>query len=128
MLGYKSDQRSRAAGEQRLPGKCGAFVAFWEWQGQAESDKIGLSLVDGDNQTRGWGNPIETFAPLPRAEWQDGMIVRDDFALVIFPDTPPGDYRLAAWLSRPATGETVGVYPFGEDTVTISIVPRGTVQ
>ncbi|NJN93046.1 MAG: hypothetical protein HC875_02620 [Anaerolineales bacterium] len=49
------------------------------------------------------------------------MIVRDDFALVIFPDTPPGDYHLAAWIERPATGETVGVFPLAER---LKIVPR----
>jgi hypothetical protein len=87
---------------------------YWEWQGLAAADKLRLSLVDGNGQTRGYGNPIETVAPVPRAEWQDGMVARDDFALVIFPDTPPGEYRLAAWIERPATGETVGVFNLDE--------------
>ncbi len=28
------------------------------------------------------------------------MVVRDEFALAVFADTPPGDYRLAAWNER----------------------------
>jgi hypothetical protein len=52
------------------------------------------------------------------------MVVRDDFALVIFPDTLPGEYRLAAWIERPMTGETVGVFPLAEK---FQIVPREAV-
>ncbi len=128
LLGYNLTSEAGQPVTTAYPESVVLLSLYWEWQGQAEGDKIGLSLVDGANKTRGWGNPIETVAPLPRSAWQDGMVVRDDFALVIFPDTPPGDYRLAVWLARPATGETVGVYPFGQDTVTIPIVPRGAAQ
>ncbi len=96
---------------------------YWEWQGKAEDEPIGVSLVDDDGATWGWGNPIETVAPLPYAEWQEGMVVRDDFALVVFPDTAPGTYRLAAWIDRPETGETVGVFPL-EGEVMIEVVLR----
>jgi hypothetical protein len=95
---------------------------FWEWQGKAEDEPIGVSLVDADGVTRGWGNSIQTAAPVPYAEWQEGMVVRDDFALVIFADTQPGVYRLAVWIDRPATGETVGVFPL-EDEVMIEVAP-----
>jgi hypothetical protein len=100
---------------------------FWEWQGQSADDKLNLSLIDEYNKTRGWGNAIETVAPLPRAEWHEGMVVRDDFALVIFPDTPPGEYRLAAWIQRPATSETVGVFSFAEPVI-VPIVPPESKQ
>ncbi|MFN8458467.1 MAG: glycosyltransferase family 39 protein [Anaerolineae bacterium] len=100
LLGYNLTSEAGQPVSNAYPESVVLVSLYWEWQGQAEGDKIGLSLVDGNNKTRGWGNPIETFAPLPRAEWQEGMVVRDNFALVIFPDTPPGDYHLAAWLSR----------------------------
>ena len=96
---------------------------YWEWQGKAEDEVIRLSLVDDAGETKGWGNHIETAAPLPFNQWLEGMIVRDDFALVIFPDTTPGDYHLSVWVERPATGETVGVFPMDKQ-VTIQIVPR----
>ncbi|MBE7471414.1 MAG: glycosyltransferase family 39 protein [Anaerolineales bacterium] len=124
LLGYRlSDEAGRPV-TTAYPESVVLLSLYWEWQGQAEGDKLRLSLVDENNQTRGYGNPIETVAPVARAAWQDGMVVRDDFALVIFPDTPPGEYRLAAWIERPATGETVGVFPLEE---TFQIVPREAV-
>lgn len=100
-----------------------AFLSlYWEWQGKAEDEPIQISLIDAEGNTRGWGNHIETVAPVPYDEWQEGMIVRDEFALVIFADTAPGQYRLSAWIDRPATGETVGVFPLGDEM--IRVVPR----
>ena len=96
---------------------------YWEWQGKAENEPIRVSLVDRDGTTRGWGNPVQTVAPVPYTKWQDGMIVHDDFALVIFPDTSPGEYRLSVWIERPATGETVGVFPL-ENRVIIGVAAR----
>ncbi len=124
LLGYRLTDEAGQPVTMAYPESVVLISLYWEWQGQAAEDKLRLSLVDADNQTRGYGNPVETFAPVARAEWQDGMVVRDDFALVIFPDTPPGEYRLVAWIERPATGETVGVFPLDE---TLQIVLRPTV-
>jgi hypothetical protein len=123
LLGYNLRDETDQPVTTAYPESVVFLSLYWEWQGQAENDKLRISLVDKNNQTRGYGNPIETVAPVPRAEWQDGMVARDDFALVIFPDTPPGEYRLAAWIERTATGETVGVFPLEEK---LRIVPRET--
>jgi len=123
LAGYNLTDESGQPVTSAYPESVIFLSLFWEWQGKAEEEPIGISLVDEEGNTRGWGNPIETVAPLPYERWQDGMVVRDDFALVISPDTPPGEYRLAAWIDRPATGETVGVFELG-DEVTIPIVPR----
>jgi hypothetical protein len=123
LLGYNLRDETGQPVTTAYPESVVFLSLYWEWQGQAENDKLRVSLVDEHNQTRGYGNPIETVAPVPRAEWQDGMVARDDFALVIFPDTPPGEYHLAAWIERTSTGETVGVFPLEEK---IQIVPRET--
>jgi hypothetical protein len=123
LAGYNLTDESGQPVTSAYPESVVFLSLFWEWQGKAQEEPIGISLVDEAGQTRGWGNPIETISPLPYDQWQEGMVVRDDFALVIFPDTPPGEYRLAAWIDRPATGETVGVFELGDD-VTIPIVPR----
>jgi hypothetical protein len=124
LLGYNLTDEAHQPVTSAYPESVVLLSLFWEWQGQAADDKMRISLVDDKQQTRGYGNPIETVAPVPRAEWQDGMIARDDFALVIFPDTPPGEYRLAAWIERPATGETVGVFDLNEK---LQVIPRETV-
>jgi 4-amino-4-deoxy-L-arabinose transferase-like glycosyltransferase len=126
LLGYNLKDEAGRPVVSTYPESVIFLSMFWEWQGQAPADQLRISLVDDENKTRGWGNFIETVAPIPRSEWLDGMIVRDEFALVIFPDTPPGDYRLSAWIERTTTTETVGVFPL--DEVTISIVSRPEVQ
>jgi hypothetical protein len=127
LLGYNLTDEAGRAVTSAYPESVVFLSLFWEWQGQSADDKLNLSLIDEYNKTRGWGNAIETVAPLPRAEWHEGMVVRDDFALVIFPDTPPGEYRLAAWIQRPATSETVGVFSFAEPVI-VPIVPRESKQ
>jgi hypothetical protein len=123
LLGYNLADEAGQAVSSAYPESVVFLSVFWEWQGQAEGDKLRVSLVDEAGNTRGYGNPIDTIAPVSRGEWLDGMVARDDFALVIFSDTSPGEYYLSAWLDRPATGETVGVFPF-ENEVIIPIVPR----
>ncbi len=121
LLGYTLTDEAGQPVAALFPESVGILSLYWEWQGKSPDDPLGLSLVDETGKTRGWGNPIETKAPLPFEQWQEGMVVRSDFALVIFPDTPPGDYRLSVWIDRPATGETVGVFPLEE---VIRVVPR----
>lgn len=123
LLGYDLTDEAGQPVTITYPDSVSYLSLYWEWQGKAEGEPIRVSLVDAGGVTRGWGNPIQTVAPLPYAEWQEGMVVRDDFALVIFPDTPPGVYRLAVWIDRPATNETVGIFPL-EDEVMIEVAPR----
>jgi hypothetical protein len=121
LLGYNLTRESGEplGADAVYPESVALLSLFWEWQGKAPEEPLGLSLIDAQGQTRAWGNAIETNAPLPFDQWQPGMVARDEFALVIFPDTPPGDYRLSVWISRPTTGETVGVFPLDE---TISVI------
>jgi 4-amino-4-deoxy-L-arabinose transferase-like glycosyltransferase len=123
LLGYNLTSEAGQPVESAYPESVVFLSLFWEWQGKSNDDPIRLSLIDAAGKTRGWGNPIETVAPLPFDEWQTGMVVRDEFALVIFPDTPPGEYRLSVWIERPATNETVGVFPLDGEAI-IPVVPR----
>jgi hypothetical protein len=123
LLGYNLTDEAGQPVTAAYPNSTIHLSLYWEWQGNAEGEPIRASLVDDAGKTRGWGNWLQTVAPLPRSEWQEGMVVRDDFGLAIFDDTPPGEYRLAAWIDRPATHETVGVFPL-EGEVKIRVLPR----
>jgi 4-amino-4-deoxy-L-arabinose transferase-like glycosyltransferase len=125
LLGYDLTDEAGQPVTTAYPSGTVHLSLYWEWQGNAEGEPIRTSLVDDGGKTRGWGNWLQTVAPLPRSEWQEGMVVRDDFGLAIFDDTPPGEYRLAAWIDRPATHETVGVFPL-EGEVKIRVAPHGT--
>jgi 4-amino-4-deoxy-L-arabinose transferase-like glycosyltransferase len=123
LLGYDLTDEAGQPVTAVSPASVPRLSLYWEWQGNAEGEPIRASLVDDSGKTRGWGNWLQTVAPLPRSEWQEGMVVRDDFGLAIFEDTPPGEYRLAVWIDRPAKHETVGVFPL-EGEVKIPVAPR----
>lgn len=113
LLGYDLRDEAGRPVEMISPDTVAYLSLYWEWQGKSQDDPVGTSLVDGHGKTRGWGNRIQTVSPLPYTEWQEGMVARDDFALAVFADTPPGEYQLAVWIDRPSSGETVGVFPPG---------------
>ena len=94
---------------------------YWEWRGKAPDEPIGLSLVDESGHIWGWGNPLGMQARYPFEAWQEGMVARNEFALVLQPGTPPGDYFLNAWIDRPSTGEVVGVFPLNHNDVRITV-------
>ena len=113
---------STSAPLTQLPADQRALVQlYWEWQGKAPDEPIGLSLVDEAGQTWGWGTRLGTQARLPFEAWQIGMVAYDEFALVVFPGTPPGDYYLKAWIDRPATNEVVGVFPLNATDARIAV-------
>lgn len=123
LLGYDLEDEAGRPVTVAHPDNVVYLSLYWEWQGKLQDEPIRISLLDAGGATRGWGHPIQSVAPVPYAEWQEGMVVRDDFALAVFGDTLPGDYRLAAWIERPSTGETVGVFPLS-DEVKIRVTPR----
>ncbi|MEM7349058.1 MAG: hypothetical protein AAF485_32920, partial [Chloroflexota bacterium] len=109
LLGYDLTDEAGNPVTTAYPESVVLLSLYWEWQGKVEEEPIQISLVDDAGNTRGWGNFIQSEAPLPYAEWQEGMIVREEFALVIFPDTEPGTYQLSgrtAWKAATTTSPT----------------------
>ncbi len=102
---------------------------YWEWQGKSPDDPIGLSLVDETGSTVGWANLVDPGTPVtgdhPLTE-ETGAIVTSDYALAVFPGTPPGRYGLRAWIDRPASGEVVGQFPLTAADAQISVSPPVT--
>lgn len=109
----------------------GYLQLYWEWQGKAPADPIQVSLVDEMGITWGWGNRVatndsnlesrcvDTFVPCR----EQGLIVVSEYALAVFPGTPPGTYHLHAWIDRPATGEVVGEFPLLPSDAPVTVRP-----
>jgi hypothetical protein len=108
------------------PDRTTTVQLYWEWQGKAADEPIGLALVDAQGNTWGEGVPLGSESRFPFEEWQAGMVAWDNFALTPYPGTPPGKYDLKVWIDRPTTGERVGDFPINTDmrvTVERPVVP-----
>jgi 4-amino-4-deoxy-L-arabinose transferase-like glycosyltransferase len=111
LLGYNLlDEQKRPISE--LPADSTALIQlYWEWQGKAPDEPIGLNFVDRDGRVWGQVEALGSYSPIAFEEWLEGAIARTDFVLHPFPGIPPGDYYLKAWIDRPASGERVGDFP-----------------
>ncbi|MBN1220886.1 MAG: glycosyltransferase family 39 protein [Anaerolineae bacterium] len=121
LLGYNLlDELGQPA--SRLPADATALVQlYWEWQGKAPNDLIGLKLIDFEGREWGYGQSLGSYSPLAFENWAEGAIVRDGFRLHLLPGIPPGAYYLKAWIDRPATGERVGDFPLLLENVKVAI-------
>ncbi|MBL7184210.1 MAG: glycosyltransferase family 39 protein [Anaerolineae bacterium] len=67
------------------------------WQALAEMDRrytVFVHLLDSDNRIVAQMDSEPLGGAHPTTEWQFGEIVRDNYGLLIAPDTPPGEYLL----------------------------------
>ena len=67
------------------------------WQALAEMDRrytIFVHLLDSDNRIAAQMDSEPLGGTHPTTEWQLGEIVRDNYGLLVAPDTPPGEYLL----------------------------------
>jgi len=67
------------------------------WQALAEMQKhytVFVHLLDADNRIVAQMDSEPLGGTHPTTEWQFGEIVRDNYGLLIAPDTPPGEYLL----------------------------------
>ncbi|MGA9350829.1 MAG: hypothetical protein WBW48_18770 [Anaerolineae bacterium] len=67
------------------------------WQALAEMDKrytVFTHLLNADNRIVAQMDSEPLGGTHPTAEWQLGEIVRDNYGLLIAPETPPGEYLL----------------------------------
>jgi 4-amino-4-deoxy-L-arabinose transferase-like glycosyltransferase len=67
------------------------------WQALAEMERrytVFVHLLDADNHIVAQMDSEPLGGTHPTTEWQLGEIVRDNYGLLIAPDTPPGEYLL----------------------------------
>jgi mannosyltransferase len=89
LMGYGLGAQEMEAG--------GALRLTLYWQALAEMDRrytVFTHLLDADNRVVAQMDSEPLGGTHPTTEWQLGEIVRDNYGLVIAPDTPPGEYLL----------------------------------
>jgi hypothetical protein len=67
-------------------------------------------LLDGDQQIRGQQDNAPVNGRYPTTLWMPGEIVVDDYALIVQPDAPLGQYVIEVGLYDPATMQRLPVY------------------
>ncbi len=96
------------------------------WQALAEMDKrytVFVHLLDADNRVVSQMDSEPLGGTHPTTEWQVGEMVRDNYGLLIAPDTPPGEcllevgmYYLPTLERLPVLGDSGNV---GDDRVVL---------
>jgi hypothetical protein len=111
---------------QALPaleaGESFSLTVVWQAQQALETDYAAFAhLVDEGGQ--GWaGDDHQPYGGLyPTSAWGAGEMVRDQFALTVPPDAPPGLYDVQVGWYDPASQERL---PVGEgNTVRVAVLP-----
>jgi 4-amino-4-deoxy-L-arabinose transferase-like glycosyltransferase len=103
LLGYNIESGFR-------PGDNIHLTLFWQALGVMDKDyTVFTHLTDAKGHI--WGQkdnpPVDGF--YPTTGWEAGMIVRDQYDILISPDAPPGEYQLAVGMYLAETGERLPV-------------------
>jgi len=118
LLGYNIESSLRPGDQLHL-------TLFWQALSKMDHDyTVFTHLVDREGRI--WGQkdypPVDGF--YPTSWWKEGEIVRDQYNLVISPDTPPGEYWIEVGMYLPETGKRLEVYgeegPLPENRILLS--------
>ena len=103
LLGYNIESGFR-------PGDRVHLTLFWQVLQEMEKDyTVFTHLVDGEGNI--WGQkdnpPVDGF--YPATQWKPGEVIRDQYDLMISPETPLGRYRIEVGMYLAETGERLSV-------------------
>jgi len=121
LLGYNMESGFR-------PGDNVHLTLFWQCLAEMEqSYTVFVHLVDGgDNIVAQKDNPpVDGFYPATR--WKPGEIIRDQYDLIISPETPLGRYRIEVGMYLAETGERLQMLS-NDGSVRDDKVMLGTVE
>lgn len=110
-LGHKALLLSYSSGTQEIQAGETLMLTLY-WQALAEMERrytIFTHLLDADNQIVAQMDSEPLGGTHPTTEWQFGEIVRDNYALLIAPDTQPGEYLLEVGMYYLPTLERLSV-------------------
>jgi 4-amino-4-deoxy-L-arabinose transferase-like glycosyltransferase len=104
LIGYKMDKTEVKAGETI------EVALYWRAQKKmAEDYTVFVHLVDGEGAIWGQHDSQPDNGYYPTSFWDQGEIVKDEHALVVGEDTPPGEYQIEVGMYRLAGGQRLTI-------------------
>ncbi len=121
LIGYDMDRRTAS------PGGAIHLTLYWQALGKIEEDYTVFTHVLG-KEDRIWAQKDSwpKNGAAPTSTWEPGQTIADEYALTIYPDTPPDVYDVEIGLYLAATGDRLRIVGQGgrllDDRVLLSKV------
>jgi len=121
LIGYDMDRRTAS------PGGAIHLTLYWQALGKIEEDYTVFTHVLG-KENRIWAQKDSwpKNGDAPTSTWEPGQTIADEYALTIYPDTPPDVYDVEIGLYLAATGDRLRIVGQGgrllDDRVLLSKV------
>ena len=99
LAGYSMDSRTLS------------LTLYWQATGTpSENYTVFVHLTDELGTLRGQGDGLPVGGDYPTSFWEPGEVIIDERRVDVDADVPPGSYRLAVGLYRPADGTRLAVW------------------
>jgi mannosyltransferase len=93
LLGYDLDSFRTESGQTLH------LALYWEALREMDQDYLVFThLLSDDERIYGQHDKIAASDAYPTSHWKKGTIIRDNYEIIVHPDTPPGDYTLEVGL------------------------------
>lgn len=87
------------------------FTIYWTADGPANHYwSVFAHLIGPDGQPAGQDDKVPYEGIFPPTRWDAGIIVDDDYAIAVAPETPPGEYRLVVGMYDWQSGERLPLF------------------
>jgi hypothetical protein len=114
LAGYSVEQSARGWLNVRLR---------WEAAGDVGVDyAVFVHLLDENGALAAQHDGLPQNGYAPTRTWETGEAIDDRHSVALPSDLPPGDYRLAAGLYDPLTGERLPLADGGADALTLEVI------
>ncbi|HNS50256.1 MAG TPA: glycosyltransferase family 39 protein [Anaerolineae bacterium] len=93
------------------PGSVVRLALYWQADDAAATERLTVfaHLVDDQGRLVAQQDSEPVGGSRPTTSWAAGEVIRDPIGILLPPDLPEGEYRLAVGLYRPGTGERLPV-------------------
>jgi hypothetical protein len=104
LTGFEVEPATATAGETVQ------VTLYWQaLAAPAEDYTVFVHLLDAQGAPRGYGDGPPVGGDYPTGLWEPGEVIVDEHAVRVDPGAPPGPYRIAVGLYRPADGSRLPV-------------------